>query len=251
MSGVLIGLVSAKGSPGVTTSALALASQWTRRALVLEADPFGGDVRAGLGGGTWPASAGIADAVVDLRSTGVDEMLRRRVHRSAPHSPPVLAGLGCVGQAGSVPWAQIGTALGRLRGADTLADCGRFALADGVTSLLGVCDVLALVTGSSLRSVRAASRVAPLLRAEVGVGADDAQVGVLVIGPGEPYSTIEIADGCGVPALGELPRDPGSATVWSEGARPGRAFERTPLQRAARRVAERLVRTSGAQDGAA
>ncbi len=248
---MLVGLVSAKGSPGVTTTVLALASQWPRAALVLEADPFGGDIRAGLGGGSWPASAGIADAVVDLRSTGIEEALRRRVHRPAPHAPAVLAGLGCVGQAGSVPWGQVGTALGRLRGADTIADCGRFALGDGVTSLLGTCDALVLVAGSTLRAARAASRVAPLLRDELGVTPSDPRASVLVVGPGEPYSTAEIASGCDMPPLGELPRDHRAAAVWCDGARPGRSFERSPLQRAARNVAERLFRADGTSDGAA
>lgn len=248
---MLIGLVSAKGSPGVTTTTLALASQWPRHALVVEADPFGGDIRAGLGGGSWPASAGIADAVVDLRSAGPDETLRRRAHRPAPHARPVLAGLGCVGQAATVPWTQIGSALGRLRAADTVADCGRFALADGVTSLLNVCDALVLVTGSSLRSVRAAARVAPMLREQCHAGPHGPGVGVLVVGPDEPYSIGEIADGCGLAAFGEVPRDARSAAVWSDGVRPCRTFERAPLQRAARRIAGRLFRPDLGRDGAA
>lgn len=246
---MLVGLVSAKGSPGVTTATLALATQWPRPALVVEADPFGGDIRAGLGGGRWPASAGIADAVVDLRSTNADETLRRRAHRPVSHGPAVLAGLGCVGQATTVPWTQIGTALGRLRGADSLADCGRFALADGVTSLLRVCDALVLVTGSSLRSVRSASRVAPVLADHLAPGAP--RLGVLVVGPDDPYSTREIAEVCGIPALGDLPRDDRSAAVWGDGAPPGRGFDRRPLQSAARRIAGRMYGAAPSRDGAA
>lgn len=248
---MLVGLVSAKGSPGVTTAALAIASCWPRRALVVEADPFGGDIRAGLAAGSWPASAGIADAVVDLRSSGIDEALRRRVHRAAPHAPAVLAGLGSVGQAVTVPWGQIGAALGRLRGADTIADCGRFALANGVAPLLSTCDALVLVTGSTLRAARAASRVALQLRDELGTAPGDGRVSVLVVGPGEPYSTAEIASGCDTAGLGELPRDPRAAAVWSDGARPDRSFDRSPLQRGARGVAERLFRADRTSDGAA
>ena len=248
---MLVGLVSAKGSPGVTTAALALGSQWPRRALVLEADPFGGDVRAGLAGGSWPATAGIADAVADLRTAGMDETLRRRVHRPAPHAPAVLAGVGSVGQASTVPWGQIGASLGRLRGADTIADCGRFALADGVAPLLSNCDVLVLVTGSTLRAARSTSRIAPRLRDELGVSPDDGRVSVLVVGPGEPYTTAEVASGCDVPGLGELPRDPRAAAVWSDGARPDRSFDRSPLQRAAQSLAGRLFRAHRTSDGVA
>ena len=40
-----IALVSAKGSPGVTTTALLLAAVWPGGATLLEADPAGGDLR--------------------------------------------------------------------------------------------------------------------------------------------------------------------------------------------------------------
>lgn len=250
MSGVLVGLVSAKGSPGVTTSALALASQWPRRSLMLEADPFGGDVRAGLGNGEWPPTAGIMEAVVDLRSTDLDAALGRRVHRPTEYSPAVLAGIGCVGQASTLPWSRIGAALARLPGADVVADCGRFAVADGVTPLLRACDVIVVVTGSSLRAVRAASRIAPLLQEELEVRAGDPRVSVLVVDAGAPYPAAEIAGACRLPLLGELPDDPRAAAVWSDGDRPGRGFGRSPLQREARGLAGALA-ASGGRRGAA
>lgn len=251
MSAVLVGLVSAKGSPGVTTSALALASQWPRAALVLEADPFGGDVRAGLGAGEWPPTAGLAEAVVDLRSVELHVALGRRAHRPTEYAPSVLAGLGCVGQASTLPWSRIGAALGQLPGADVIADCGRFAVADGVTPLLRVCDALVLVTGSSLRAVRASSRIAPLLQEELDVRPGDQRVSVLVVAADEPYAAGEIADACGVPLLGELPHDPRAAAVWSDGDRPARGFRRSPLQRGARRLAGALATLGGVHRGAA
>ena len=51
---MLIGLASVKGSPGVTSTALALAAVWPRPVVLLEADPAGGDLayrcRAAHGG---------------------------------------------------------------------------------------------------------------------------------------------------------------------------------------------------------
>ena len=41
-----VALVSAKGSPGVTTSSVLLAAVWPTGSLLLEADPAGGDLRA-------------------------------------------------------------------------------------------------------------------------------------------------------------------------------------------------------------
>ena len=55
----LISLVSLKGSPGVTTTALALAAAWPApRRLLAELDPAGGDLEIRLGlpaaAGAWP-----------------------------------------------------------------------------------------------------------------------------------------------------------------------------------------------------
>ena len=238
---MLLGLVSAKGSPGVTTTALVLAAVWPRTALMVEADPFGGDVRAGLGGGEWPAGAGLAEVVVDLRTTGLEEALNRRVFRPTSWAPPVLAGLGCVGQAATLPWSRLGTALAGLPAADVVADCGRFAVADGVTGLLRACDRVAVVTRSSLREVRAASRVTALLAEELDAGPGEGRVSVLVVGPDDPYPGTEIAAACGVSLVGELPDDPRVAGVWSDGDPPWRGLQRSALHREARRIAARLA----------
>ena len=246
---MLVAIVSAKGSPGVSTTALAVAATWPRPALMLDADPFGGDVRAGVGRGEWPPGAGLAEAVVDLRSVGLDQALSRRVHRPAEWAPSVLAGLGCVGQAATLPWAALGAAVARTPGADTVADCGRLVLADGVTGLLDRCDAVVVVTRSSLRAVRATARVCALITGELNVPAGDRRVSVLVVDAGAPYSAPEIEQACGVPLLGELPDDPRAAGVWSDGDRPWRGFARSPLQRAARLVAQRLFEIGG--EGAA
>ena len=60
----IISLLSAKGSPGVTTSVVALTMAWTsahggRSAVAVDADPIGGDTAAGILGGTVPSGAGI------------------------------------------------------------------------------------------------------------------------------------------------------------------------------------------------
>lgn len=248
---MIVGLVSAKGGPGTTTATLALASRWPRPVFVLEADPFGGDIRAGLGEGEWPAAAGLADLVVDLRTVSLEQALDRRIHQPGPHAPAVLAGFGCVGQAASVPWTRLADDMARLPGLDVVADCGRMALADGVLPLLRACDVLVLVSGSSLRAVRAAARITPLLQTELGVRVDDPQVSLLVIGADRPYPAEEIAVGCRLPLLGVLPHDTRAAAVWSDGARPWRGFARSSLQRQAEVVARTLAGMGAGAWGAA
>lgn len=248
---MLISFVSAKGSPGVTTAALAIAAAWPRLAVVVDADPFGGDVAAGLGRGSWPATAGLMDLVVDTRTMPVEVALRQRVFRPAAHCPYALAGFGRPGQAAGVPWREVADGFARSADADVLADCGRFTATDGVTPLLRRSDVLGLVTRSTLPAVRAAARLAPVLRALVLAETSDPRLSVLVVAPDRPYSGAEIAEACEAPLLGELPFDPRTAAVWSEGTPPGRALTRTPLQREARRAAELLSRASVRHSGIA
>ena len=52
-------LISPGGSPGVTTTALALALTWSRPVIVAECDPGGGDVLAGLFAGHLSAPRGL------------------------------------------------------------------------------------------------------------------------------------------------------------------------------------------------
>jgi len=247
---MLVGMVSAKGSPGVTTCALAVTATWPRPAVMVEADPFGGDVRAGLGVGEWPPSAGLAELVVDLRSVGADEAMARRSHQAAVHAPAVLAGLGRTGQAPGVPWLQLAAAFRSIT-SDVVADCGRFMPTDGVAPLLAACDVLVVVTRSSLSAVRATARLVPVVQQGLRAGPGDPRVSVLVVGPGEPYGADEVAQGCALPLLGAMPEAARAAAVWSDGAPPPRGFARSGLQRAARAIGVRLTALGDSSRGAA
>jgi MinD-like ATPase involved in chromosome partitioning or flagellar assembly len=236
---VLITFVSAKGSPGVTTATLALAASWPGMAVVIDVDPAGGDMAAGVGCGSWPPAASLIGLAVEARQTPVEIALRRLVMRPAPHCPPILAGLTTPSQAAALPWPLLIAGFGRINDADLLCDGGRYIAAGGIGTLLQASDQVVVVTRSTLPSVRATARLVPILRDEV-VAADCA-LSVLVVGPDRPYSAQEIADSCGTHLLGELPLDPRAASVWSEGDNPPRAFFRSPLQRAAQHLAEHLA----------
>jgi hypothetical protein len=242
---MLVSFVSAKGAPGVTTSVLAIASRWFRPAVVVDADPFGGDIPAGLGRGAWPPDAGLLELIVAIRTQPVEPALRRAVVVPALHSPPVLAGFGGLGQAGGVPWLPLAAGLARLSDADVLADCGRHAVHDGVASLLAGSDHVVVVSGSSLRAARASARLAPVLQDLLADAPSEPGLSTLVVRPGQPYSVAEVAQGCGLPVLGELPDDPRAARVWSDGAAPARGFSRSALQRDATHVGAALQRAIG------
>ena len=67
---MLVGLASVKHAPGVTTTALGLASAWLNRMLVAECDPAGADLPSWL---QLPAAGGLVDALLELRrSTTAD-----------------------------------------------------------------------------------------------------------------------------------------------------------------------------------
>jgi hypothetical protein len=68
----LIALASVKGSPGVTTTCLALAAAWpAQRRLIIEADPAGGDLGPWLGLPAAPGLTGLAAAARHDHSSDV------------------------------------------------------------------------------------------------------------------------------------------------------------------------------------
>jgi hypothetical protein len=252
---MLISLLSAKGSPGVTTAALALGSVWPRTALVVDVDPQGGDMLAGVSGGRQPADRGIVDVLTDARHGDPRTALARYVTRPAAHSPLLLAGFGAPGQAATVPWTPLAEVLDGLPDTDVLADCGRYQPGHPLAGLLRRSRFTLVVTGSSLRAVRAAARALPLVRTELGIPDEDGSIGLLVVDPDRPYTTAEIEQGCRTEVVGTLPHDPAAAGVWTDAGHPGRSFCRSRLQRAAAELAddlaERLAEDSAEPDSAA
>jgi len=179
---VLIGLLSAKGAPGVTTSSLAIAAQWPRPVVVVDADPSGGDIAAGLGQGVWPAGCHLLELVARCRTQPLQAALRALVARPGEHAPLVLAGLGSPAQAAAVPWATLGHGLARLDTVGVVCDLGRYLHGGGNRDLSEVCDQILVVTRSSLPAVRATLRLVDLLHA----GRLGTRTGLLAVAPGEP-----------------------------------------------------------------
>jgi MinD-like ATPase involved in chromosome partitioning or flagellar assembly len=237
---MLISFLSAKGSPGVSTTVLALASRWPAPAVVVEADPMGGDMLAGVGGAAVPATRTVLDLVVAARQTGVAAALPGQLVRPGAHCPPLLAGVGSPAHAAAVPWGQLGAELARLPGRHVLADCGRYVPGNGIVELLRRSQLVVLVLRSALPAVRAAARLVPLLDGELDAAGGPPVVGVL-IDPGRPYGVAEIEQACGLSIVGALPADPRTARVWSDGHPTGRMFTRSPLQRAAAELATAVL----------
>jgi MinD-like ATPase involved in chromosome partitioning or flagellar assembly len=237
---VLIALCSAKGAPGVTTSALALALCWPRPVILAELDPAGGDVLAGYGRAQL-AAGGLADLELAARRGGLaDQLAAHLLQLDGTGRVRLLPGLTDPAGARRVNWERLGAALASVQdgAVDVLADCGRLRAEHFPAEVVQRAATALVVTGSTLRAVHAAAHAVTELRQRTA--GRPGGLAVLVVGSGEPYGTTEIETALGAPVVGSLPRDARTAAVLSDGVPAGRLFAQTALMRAARTTAARL-----------
>jgi hypothetical protein len=232
---MLIGLFSTNASPGVTTTAMALGSVWPSPVVVIDADPSGGDILAAAGA---VVEADREHNLLELLRLGrqgqIPQVLDSQI-TVLPTGAPVVAGLAHPGQAGGLAWTDLAEGLRAVTYRDVLVDLGRWGVPYAPAPILRACDLLLLVVRTQLRGLRRAERILPLIREDVerhnpGGGS----VGLLVVNDHGPYAVADIVRSAklGVPVFGELPLDTRTAAVFSEGAPPGRHWDRSPLARA-------------------
>jgi hypothetical protein len=232
-------LASAGGSPGVTTTALALALGWPSQVIMAECDPSGGDALAGLLSGHLPARTGLLPLALEAgggAEVPADALWRQLIELDEERNCLLLAGISDPRQSAalqsSLPW--IADALQGLK-ADVLADCGRLDAVAAVRPVLSAASLAVLVLRPTLRQVsRAVPRVEMLTNL---IGRE--RVVTLLVGEGTA-SGREIARSLGVPVAGQLPEDPKTAGVLSDGLGSRRALDSRPLLRAATAAGRRL-----------
>ena len=197
----LIALASVKSSPGVTTTALALASMWktAQRRLLLEADPGGGDLGLWLG---LPADSGLAGLAAAARHGHEAGLAWRHARELAGGTHLVAAPAGAEQAAACVAAlaaAKLPAGTGRRRDEPVLADCGRLypgspALAVAAAAALTVLVVRPRVSELAHLEPRVRGLEQAGLRLAVVLAADDRRA------PAEPsYPAEEIAGVLGVP----------------------------------------------------
>lgn len=254
----LIAVCSAKGSPGATTAALALALSWQRRVLLAECDPAGGDLAAGFLREVALDGRGLDRLTSTLaRQPLTDGMLWNELVDLAPAgdlamTKLLLPGLADPAQAAiwgepqrrgqAAGWDQLAARLPLIRhGAeeyDVIADCGRLAAAHPATPLVVRADLVLLVLRPTLISARAASTALQHL-----LQPGRPPVGLITVGDGS-YGTKELALELRTPVAAALPDDSRSADALNQ----GRAPRHGRLLRAASR-AESAVRRMYDEDG--
>jgi hypothetical protein len=235
----LYALLSAGGSPGVTTTAVALTLSWPSQVIMAEFDPSGGDALAGLLRGHLPASTGLLPLALETGAGAeipADALWRQLVELDEERSRLLLAGIGDPRQSAalqsSLPW--IADALKTMPG-DVIADCGRLDAVAAVRPVLSAASLAVLVLRPTLRQVsRAVSRIEMLTGL---VGPD--RLLLLVVGDG-PASAREVARTLGVRVAAQLPDDAKTALVLSDGQGGRHRLESRPLIRAATTVGRAL-----------
>ncbi|MEV0734295.1 MULTISPECIES: ParA family protein [Polymorphospora] len=234
----VIALVSAKGSPGVTTAALACALSWHRRMVLAECDPAGGSIMAGYLAGAVEGPRGIGElAVAELRDGNLEtDFWSQLIDLDAPRRERLLLpGVVDPAQAGSVIplWQRFADFFTDLEKGDpaydVIVDCGRLQVVGPPWPVLRAATVVMVVTGAHLPELSSARATVKAIQRDFAEHrVPPGSLRLLLVGAG--HSRGEISKALQLPVIGELPRDPRTAEVLSHGGtvRAGR-----PLMRAA------------------
>jgi hypothetical protein len=150
----LIAIAADKGSPGVTTAAVALATVWPRPVLLAECDPAGGDLAYRLpaaGGARLDTQRGLLSlAIAARRGLPPDQVWEHC--QQLPGGLAVLTGVASAEQGAGLDalWRPVGEVLSRVREADVIADCGRLGVDGPPYDLLAQASLVVLVMRASL-----------------------------------------------------------------------------------------------------
>ncbi len=229
----LYALISAGGSPGVTTTSLALALAWPSRVIVAECDPSGGDVLAGLFAGHLPGKNGLLPLAMEAgrgEQAAASALWRELIDLDYERSRLLLAGISDPRQAAGIAasWPALATTLAAVP-ADVLADCGRLDAAPAIAPVLAAASLIVLVLRPSLRQISKARQRIELLTDILG-GVQ--RLVLLLVGEGT-HSAGEVTKALDARVAGSLPHDRKTADVLSDGAGSRRGLAARPLVRAA------------------
>ncbi len=145
----LLTIAAAKGSPGVTTTALVMGALWPRPVLVAECDAAGADIPLRMSaddGGLVDPDRGLLSLAAAGRK-GLHPQLVLDHTQRVLGGTEVLAGVRLPEQAAGMSniWPMLGPALDGIAGYDVLADAGRIGATTPQSALLRSSRLLILV----------------------------------------------------------------------------------------------------------
>ncbi|WP_431907701.1 chromosome partitioning protein [Amycolatopsis thermoflava] len=209
---MLVSVLSLKGSPGVTTFAVALAARWPgpSRALVVEADPSGGDLALRFSLASSPGLVSLAAAArrggdADLAWQHTQELRGGlRVIAAPPDAEQTRAALSALTQH-PTSGLELLRQTASQPGVVVIVDCGRVDPGSPGVPIARSCDAMVLLSRAH------ADDLAHLPRRLPTVARWTSNPVFLLVGPG--YSEAEVDRELGVPPLGRVPLDPRGAAV--------------------------------------
>lgn len=242
--------MSAKGSPGATTTALLAAALWPTAVLLVDADTEGGDVALRIrreDGAPVDRSRGLLSLLPlarrEMQPTTIPE--HAQVLRGGIEAVAGLSGPGQAGAAGRL-WSNLAEAFGRTADRDVLVDCGRVSPQSVHLPLLQCADLVVCVLRPNVSGiVHARERLAALQPSLIGPDGHRPRVGLVLVAERPAGRDTNGAAGIlerdlpGVEVFGRLAYDPVGASVLEgfEIPRP----ERTLLVRSGRQMVSELV----------
>lgn len=228
----MIALVSAKGSPGVTTAALALAASGGDDTLMVEIDPSGGSIECWTG---TPSEPGLLRVASGLRRSLDAEVVVTGARLVPPgvsvvHAPTsgrlAESTIAAIGERLTIAMAESDRMV--------ILDAGRWCRTQSTARRIAGCDVVAIVCQPTLSGVESARALIEPMQAVTG------QAPVILLIGDRPYSAAEVSAAIGLTVIGVLPWDPGSVnTLLTSGV--GRGWSRSRLARSARTVVTNLT----------
>ena len=246
---MLVAVASVKGSPMVTSFAVALAARWpTPGAVLVEADPAGGDLAFRFG---YRREPGLSDLATDTRLGGQEPELSAYTQRlplgvDVVFAPPDQKTRQDAhdhrrddetGESVQVVRMVVRNCLGLLRRAAgerlVVVDVGRLGWDSPAMPLAAAADVLLLQSRPGLEAIDAVQVRRDRLLALPGMHASVR----LVLAGKPPCPPEEIAKTVGLPLAGVIPEDRRGAAVLAGRARAGRGWTRLEFLRAARAIA--------------
>ncbi len=246
----LIAIAADKGSPGVTTSALALAAVWPRPVLLAECDPAGGDLAfrlPGADGASLDTRRGLLSAALAARRGMAPGQVWEHVQK-VHGGLDVLTGVTNAEQGAGLEglWGTVGAVLAGVPQADVIADCGRIGVDGTFYDLLAQAAMAVLVSGVSFGEIiRLRERAAALASGLARRGRGGVRIPVVIVAStrhmGATLSEVSQALGKNSPAViaGGLAHDPRSAE--SLGGEWGGKLDKSMLIRTAREVAATIA----------
>jgi hypothetical protein len=259
---MLVALCSEKGSPGVTTSALALASVWPAPAVVVEADLGGGDlvIRLRSGGAALPESPTVLSVATAARSNHDPDMLAHYAHHLTKNVSVVPGAVMREQMASVGDWSPLARALTRPESA-VFVDLGHLHSKSTVLEIAAYSDLVLTVARSDATSVIRLRERLPRLATDLGAlrGAPPRFFPLLVTasrhGDGDVSDVRSLlAETAAKPFIvgaSYLAHDPAAVRRLETGEDPGGRLARTELLRTARATATLLAGClDSVQDGA-